>query len=308
MGLPFKPQLPVDAADVDEALAGRPGAIEPKLDGWRMLAQVTPVGEVRLWGRSGTELTAHLPEVCEALTVLPPDTILDGEAVSRNDEWGTVQSVLGGGPKGPEWREPIFYAAFDVVRFAAHGIGQLAYADRREVVERAVSAIEDSFGPEARVRAVPSVEATQEAYERMVATGFEGGVVKLLDSTYQPGRRGGGWYRIKYSATMDVIATGFVEGTGKRAGEVGAIEFAQYRDGELVSRGACGTGFTYGPDGNGRWIWEHRDELLGRVFEIRYWIGIGDTPRTPSFVRWREDKLPSECTWTEIRPGVATPA
>lgn len=296
-GFPFKPQLVVTAKSVDDALKGRDGFIEPKVDGWRGLA-VVDNGRTRLWGRSGGELTAHLPEIAEALAVLPDGTILDGEFVSPGDEWGTVQSVLGGGPKSALARRAISYAVFDVPAFNGDRAGDLPYSQRRPFLERVMELVDSE-----RVRLIPSWPAEQGIYDTLVSEGAEGAIVKLADSRYSPGKRGAGWFRLKPTGTLDVVAMRFLPGEGERgiARGLGSIEFGQYRDGVLVSRGACGTGFG---DDMAREVWDNQERFLGQSFEIVYWgyVGDGTCPRTPSFSRWRGDeKAAADCTWEALQ-------
>ena len=59
---------------------------ELKFDGFRMAAVGHPDG-VRLWSKSGTDLTPRFPEIAAAAAAAVPDgTVLDGEAVIWQDE------------------------------------------------------------------------------------------------------------------------------------------------------------------------------------------------------------------------------
>src|SRR5262245_44212389 len=62
---------------------------EPKYDGIRALAEVTPKGVVRLWSRNGNEKTSQFPSIVEALAAqakkLKGLTVLDGEIVALDE-------------------------------------------------------------------------------------------------------------------------------------------------------------------------------------------------------------------------------
>lgn len=297
--LPFrKPQLVISADSVEDATKGREAFIEVKLDGHRGVATVNDEG-CRLWKRSGAEVTAFLPEIAEALgNALPAGTILDGEFVSPGDEWGSVQSVLGGNPKGPQARAIISYAVFDVIRFNGQPSGDLPYRERRPFLESVMELIDYE-----RIRLVPSWPAEQHIYDTLVANGAEGAIIKMADSVCSPNKRGAGWFRLKPVGTLDVVAMGFEAGEGERGimRGLGAIRFGQYRDGVLVERGGCGTGFN---DDVARHIWDHQDEYLGQVFEIAYWgyVGDGTCPRNPSFRHWRAgEKNAIDCQWEALQ-------
>ena len=58
------------------------GALEPKWDGYRMVAAVID-GRVRCWSRHGTDLTGRVGGVLGELRELLPDgTLVDGELVA----------------------------------------------------------------------------------------------------------------------------------------------------------------------------------------------------------------------------------
>ncbi len=70
-------------------------------------------------------------------------------------------------------------------------------------------------------------------------------MVKALNSTYQPGRRGLAWLKLKRElATLDVVVTGAEYGHGRRIGVLSDYTFA-VRDGdELKNIGKAYSGLT----------------------------------------------------------------
>jgi len=91
-------------------------------------------------------------------------------------------------------------------------------------------------------RLVESAEDIDRAYAAARARSNEGVMVKAADSTYQPGRRGLAWVKLKRElATLDVVITGAEYGHGKRAGLLSDYTFAVRgpdfgRSGELLGR------------------------------------------------------------------------
>ncbi|HXE09103.1 MAG TPA: ATP-dependent DNA ligase [Acidobacteriaceae bacterium] len=89
-------------------------------------------------------------------------------------------------------------------------------------------------------RLVESAEDIDRAYAAARARSNEGVMIKAADSTYQPGRRGLAWVKLKRElATLDVVITGAEYGHGKRAGLLSDYTFAvrgpDYgRNGELL--------------------------------------------------------------------------
>src|SRR3954471_12865004 len=90
--------------------------MEPKFDGFRLLAEVTDVG-VHLYTRTGSNKTAHLPHIAKALSGLPTGTWLDGEVcvfdADGMQEWGKVQTICGGNPTLPLVHEQATFMIFD---------------------------------------------------------------------------------------------------------------------------------------------------------------------------------------------------
>lgn len=61
--------------------AGDGWVLEPKWDGYRMVAAVRN-GVARCWTRHGTQLTTGVGEILEDLVTLPNDSVVDGELVA----------------------------------------------------------------------------------------------------------------------------------------------------------------------------------------------------------------------------------
>ena len=72
-----------------------------------------------------------------------------------------------------------------------------------------------------------SAEQLDQAYLDARARGNEGVMIKSLASTYQPGRRGLAWLKLKRElATLDVVVTGVEYGNGRRAHLLSDYTFA----------------------------------------------------------------------------------
>ncbi len=93
---------------------------------------------------------------------------------------------------------------------------------------------------------VESAEDIDRAYAAARARSNEGVMIKAADSTYQPGRRGLAWVKLKRElATLDVVITGAEYGHGKRAGLLSDYTFAvRGADSELLNVGKAYSGVT----------------------------------------------------------------
>ena len=82
-----------------------------------------------------------------------------------------------------------------------------------------------------------------------VANGFEGVVIKRLDSVYEPGTRSGSWRKLKNVLGQEVVVAGYKPGQGNRAGLIGSLLIGYHETGadgrrSLLYCGHVGTGFT----------------------------------------------------------------
>ncbi|HEX9201236.1 MAG TPA: ATP-dependent DNA ligase [Acidobacteriaceae bacterium] len=160
-----------------------------------------------------------------------------------------------------EWRTrvPVVFMAFDVLYTAGELTLHLPLRERRNrleaiaerLVDRTVSPLElapyansaqshlfaptDNLQPAtvfprlilSPARLVESAEDIDRAYAAARARSNEGVMIKAADSTYQPGRRGLAWVKLKRElATLDVVITGAEYGHGKRAGLLSDYTFA----------------------------------------------------------------------------------
>lgn len=272
--------------------------MEPKYDGWRILAFVGD-GHVDLFARSGNTYNGRLPHVeTELLAKFPPGTVLDGEAAALTVEdgkvttWGTVQSVMTTHGQHAA-AEKVSYMVFDLLAHGNIDARSLAYADRRALLVRIFA--DPGFDC---VCLSPVLDATTETYEALVTQGFEGGVVKRLSARYASGKReGAGWLKLKPRTTIDAIVIGFKEGQEGFSGLVGAVVFGQTdpATGQVVERGRC-SGFDMRTRLD---MTNHPEKWLGRVIEVAHeGVDIGgngtDRFRFPQMKRVRKDKAPEQ--------------
>jgi DNA ligase-1 len=81
--------------------------------------------------------------------------------------------------------------------------------------------------------------------ERALAAGHEGVMVKALDSTYDAGRRGGAWRKVKPVRTLDLVVLAAEWGHGRRRGWLSNLHLgARGGDGSFVMVGKTFKGLT----------------------------------------------------------------
>lgn len=248
---------------------------EPKLDGWRTIVHIEN-GSVHLYGgRNGSDYTGRVPYIEQALSIVPKDSVLDGELVSSTD-WGMVQSIMTTQQTHvPSAHSPaLTFYVFDILRLDGHDIRTFPWKDRRRLVDRIARG--------EYVRPTPLVPAKQYILEEVVKMGFEGLVIKDPESRYV-NKRSNAWEKIKPQLTTEARIIGFKPGEGSFKGLIGAIEF-ELLDSGVKSR--C-SGFNMALRAE---ITIHQHEWLGRIIEIKHHgLSKDGVPRHPQFSRVRDD-------------------
>jgi DNA ligase-1 len=200
----------------------------------------------------------------EILAWNPVSTHDSTREVGRALPFSSLQARLGRKRVTAEMRDsvPVVFMAFDVLYAAGEMTLERPLKERRNVLEQLVgreqartrvgsrltsagqqtellfeTALEDNafarlvLAPAVQLESVAQLE---QAYVDARARGNEGVMLKARHSTYQPGRRGLAWLKLKRElATLDVVVTAAEYGHGRRAGWLSDYTFA-VRDGDVL--------------------------------------------------------------------------
>jgi len=185
-----------------------------------------------------------------------------------------------------------------------------------------------AFGPEAEalrsevavIRAPVFRASSPEELEQLFAVardrGNEGLMLKDLDSSYTPGKRGKSWLKMKRElATLDVVVTAVEYGHGKRIGVLSDYTFAVWDGDKLVNIGKAYSGLTDAEIAEmTQWFLEHTidDQGFRRTVEPKIVLEVafnnmmrsdrhesGYALRFPRIVRLRSDKSAEEADTIE---------
>jgi DNA ligase-1 len=245
---PLKFMLATAIDEPEEALKiGPEWLVEDKFDGIR--CQVHSDGkQTRLYSRTLDEVTHQFPEIAAAFAGHATGAVLDGELIAHTGQealgFAALSKRLGRKEPSEELvREiPVVFVAFDLLAADGQPLLQEPLSVRRERLAQLlpIDRVHLSEG-----QTLTSAADIAVAFEQAVARGNEGLVLKSPSSTYQPGKRGQAWLKLKRPlATLDVVVVAAEYGHGKRRGLLSDYTFA-VRDGErLATVGKAYSGVT----------------------------------------------------------------
>jgi DNA ligase-1 len=218
---PIQPMLAQAADGIDDALDRiHPAAVEWKLDGARLQVHVQGA-EVRAFTRNLADVTHRVPEIVDAVNGLGlRSAILDGEAIAlrgdgRPHRFQVSMSRFGSRTDVERQRSstPLTSFFFDLLHVDGDDLIDRPARERFEILDARLPG-------DVRIPRVIVDDATHaEAFlDDALAHGHEGVMVKSLDASYEAGRRGAGWLKVKRANTLDLIVLAAEWGHGRRAG------------------------------------------------------------------------------------------
>ncbi|MEO5986762.1 MAG: ATP-dependent DNA ligase [Candidatus Limnocylindria bacterium] len=325
VGRPIRFMLATPVADAGEVMrrVGDEAWIEDKYDGIRTQLHVSADGTIRLFSRDLNDITRSFPEVVAAAEQLARGPlVVDGELVPWREgsvlDFASLQSRLGRVRPSAELlaEVPVVLVAFDLLHVAGHDMLETPLRERRR-------ALEELTPPErtgerillAHLASARSADEVERHFDDARERRNEGLMVKDPASTYQPGRRGLGWLKLKKAlATLDCVVVGVEWGHGKRRDVLSDYTFAVREsdepDAPLLTIGKAYTGLTDAEiaemterfreitlQDHGRYRTVVPDVVVEIAFDrimrsTRHRSGYA--MRFPRIVRIRDDKAPAE--------------
>jgi DNA ligase 1 len=326
VGRPVRPMLASSAPDVAaavEGFGGRTVVVDAKLDGIRI--QVHRNGDdVRVYTRSLDDITDRVPELAAMVRGLPVDTVvLDGEAVALGpdgrprpfQETAARSATSDAEVAAATTLSPFF---FDVLHADGRDLLDVPLVDRLAELDRVAA------GNIVERLITADAATAQDAFARWVKAGQEGVLVKDATSTYEAGRRGAAWVKVKPRHTLDLVVLAVERGSGRRSGLLSNIHLgARNPDGGFVMLGKTFKGMT---DEMLAWQTERFTELAveddgwtvhlrpEQVVEIAF-DGLQRSSRYPGglalrfarVLRYRSDKSAAEADTIDAVRALAAP-
>lgn len=259
-----------------------PCAVQPKMDGHRCTSD--PDDDCSLWSRTRKPILS-MPHIVEELRALKlgklfrPDGELYNHEIARTRPEGADASVV-----GFEYLTSLIRAGepregHDVVEYHVYDVNMPGPFRARLAWLR-----ENIRGPHLKV--VETIEVANEdemlaAFEHFLEQGFEGLMVRNLDSPYEE-KRSYHLQKVKEFQDSEYEVVGVEEGRGKLAGHAIFVLVAPGA-GEFRAK-------MKGAQENLRAIFQARESYVGRMVTVKYQgLSAAGIPRFPVALRVRED-------------------
>ena len=321
---------PMEARLVDELPTGEQWQYEPKWDGFRCIV-FRDGDRIDLMSKAGKPLARYFPELVETIAgISARHFVLDGEIVIPvDDSLSFDELLLRIHPARSRVlklasEHPATLILFDLLVDArGKSLVDQPLSERRERLE---AFVQKHISDELAVRLSPAASdtTTVKKWFRSVGGGLDGVIAKRRDLPYQAGTRDG-MVKMKSMRTADCVVGGFRYASKGKI--VGSLLLGLYDDGGLLhhvgftsnipnpekeavtkrlEKIVKAPGFTgQAPGGPSRWStersgeWEPLSSKL--VVEVRYdHFSGGRFRHGTSFLRWRPDKAPRQCTIAQV--------
>ena len=321
----FKPLMlahPLEDKD-QEKISLSDYQMEWKWDGARVQLVCAKDG-VRLFSRSGDDISASFPEL---VSPLPIEGVLDGELLagtpSQLGSFNDLQQRLNRKKASQKLQEtqPVFIRCYDILQQNDSDLRHLPLRERRLILESHLALLSsEKLDISALVDAADWSELDDLRLSCRDEGLIEGIMLKRKDSPYQIGRVTGQWYKWKRNPLFaDVVIMYAQRGHGRRSSQYSDFTFGAWQEtGEgrqLVPVGKAYSGFTDAELKElDKFVRQHTTSRFGPVREVEQKLVIeaafdsihlskrhksGVAMRFPRFHTIRWDKDPEEADTLE---------
>lgn len=250
-----------------------PAIVQTKYDGMR-INFIVRNGTVEVRSRGGREIDL-LGTFDEAILNLAcgEDLVFDGEIIGYDEKGNllprkTSNGIVNHATKGKATRkelERLVFVAWDVIPVKSFFEGRysVGYQDRFSKLSAMWTVNDSPILEMAESRMVNSYEEASEVAQDLIASGFEGVILKDPGAIWE-NKRSRQQIKMKAEREIDLEIVEVIEGTGKYEGMLGAIR-AKTSDDEVLVK--VGTGFS---DEERSSLWRNRHALPGQIMAVIY--------------------------------------
>jgi len=331
IGVPIKVMLALKVDTIDDGFerTGKPAAAEFKYDGFRIQAHKSGKN-IWLFTRRLENVTKQFPDVVDFVKnqVKGDNFILDSEAVGydpKTKKYLPFQSISQRIKRKYDIEKtakdfPVEVNVFDIIAYEKKNLIVEPFHKRRELLGKIITPAEKKIVLAKHIISSDKKEI-EEFFNKSLAAGNEGIMMKKLDAPYKPGARVG--YMVKFKPTMETLDLVIIRaewGEGKRATWLSSYTLACRKGKELLEVGKVSTGVKEKEEEGVSYdqltemlrpliIKGEGKEVIVKpkiVIEVKFeeiqqspTYSSGYALRFPRFVRLREDRGPHDCSTIE---------
>jgi bifunctional non-homologous end joining protein LigD len=288
----------------DPPLTGASLVYEPKYDGIRALAEISPgrsATTVRLWSRLGNDKTSQFPSIVARLSEFGQAArgrmLIDGEIVALGKDGrplgfqrlqGRIHLTSARDVERIDREQPVAYIAFDLLQDGPDDLRGKPLVERRRRLE---ARLDGHLSTTLRLSEQTAGDG-RALKDRAEREGWEGLIVKDARSVYESGRRSPAWRKLKIQRQQEFVIGGWTQPRQTRQ-HFGALLLGTYPEEgapRLTYVGHTGTGF------------DQRE--LERVWKLLMARETSESPfseriRTNEPARWVRPELVAQVRFTE---------
>jgi ATP-dependent DNA ligase len=271
----FEPMLAHKWGDYKDKVK-YPIASQKKLDGVRAL-----IKKDGMWSRNGKKIISapHIFDSLKPIFEIYPNLVLDGElfALKESCDFNKIIScVKKTKPKNEdliESKKYIQYWIYDCPSFNGVFSERILFLETLNLPKCCILVSTELANNEDEV---------MKLYKQYINDGFEGQMLRVLDSKYQ-NKRSSNLLKNKEFFDSEFIIKGVKEGIGNLSNKVGTLQFE-----------INGNPFNSAVNGTHEYLeelWKQRDELIGQTATIKYFELTSDgIPRFPKVIQIGREK------------------
>ncbi|HZP10421.1 non-homologous end-joining DNA ligase [Methyloceanibacter sp.] len=256
---------------------------ETKWDGFRAIAVAKP-GHASLYSRNLIDISRKYPTVCEALSAIKQQAVLDGELVALDAEGRSrFQLLQNAGREAVR----LLYCVFDLLYLGGKDLRGKPLIERKALLEKVLPK-----NPLLHYSAHVAGDGIK-AFNKAKRAGEEGVMAKLASSLYHSGMRTRDWLKVKASQEQEVVIVGFTAPRKSRK-YFGALVLAVREGNRWEYAGRAGTGF------DAQTLRALHEKLVPLVTDKK---PIAEKVPDEAHTTWVRPKLVAEVKFTEWTKG-----
>lgn len=199
--------------------------VEPKLDGFRGVNISTKTSNDVV--SRGENPLNNCELVLAELKLINDEFIFDGELYA--DTWEHTSTIVTTETEHAD-RDQLRFWIFDMIPKSEWNAKKfkMSLKDRKDALDKVFAKNKFKYLKHVSYLTFTVTDKTTDQdlidlRERYIAIGYEGAVIKKLDSAY-PGKKTKAWQKLKQEETIDAVIISFVPGYGKFAGLPGGLK------------------------------------------------------------------------------------